>query len=163
MTPATGSAKGTRPRPTMELGETLRDRRELRRLSIQAAATQAGISVGYQYKLESGFVRTPSPRVLSRLSVVLDLSYQDLMRLAGYPGDAEAGAAGGPLPPTTRDPRSPTEGDDSPMAGTAPTNRRILRLLEGIRDDLAALRADVARLHPVESSPLPRPTSPAPE
>lgn len=146
MTSATSSAKGTRPRPTIELGETIRDRRELRRLSMQAAATQAGISAGYQYKLEGGFVRTPSPRVLNRLSVVLDVSYQDLMRLAGYPGDTEAGAAGASLPPTRRDPSSPTESGGSPTSDAAPTNRRILRLLEEIRGDVAALRADVAAL-----------------
>lgn len=160
MTSSGSSAKPGRPRPTMELGETIRDRRELRGLSMQATATQAGISAGYQYKLEGGFVRTPSPRVLSRLSVVLDLSYPDLMRLAGYPGDVELGTPGASLPRATREGSSHAKGETA--MSDAPTNRRILRLLEEMRRDVAALRADVARLSAVQNPPT-RPASPTPE
>jgi transcriptional regulator with XRE-family HTH domain len=157
----TSVTKPGRPRPTIELGETIRDRRELQGLSMQATATQAGISVGYQYKLEGGFVRTPSPRVLSRLSVVLDLSYPDLMRLAGYPGDIEVGTPGASLRRMTRDRSSQAKGG-TPMS-EAPTNRGILRLLEEMQRDLAALRADVARLSAIQSSPPARPAPPKPE
>lgn len=161
MTSSGSSAKPGRPRPTLELGETIRDRRETHGLSMQATATQSGISVGYQYKLEGGFVRTPSPRVLSRLSVVLDLSYPDLMRLAGYPGDVEMGTRGASRPRAT-DPDSSQAKGGTPIS-EAPTNRRILHLLEDMHRDLAALRADVARLSTVRSNPPARRAPPTPE
>jgi transcriptional regulator with XRE-family HTH domain len=140
-------AKRTPPRPTLQLGEAIRDQREARRLSMQATADRAGISAGYQFKLEGGFVRTPSPRVLHRLSAVLEVPYPELMKLAGYPDDAapavpsassgdvrvDGANAGAPAPEATvREP--------------APTNRRIIRLLEEIRHDVAAIREDLRRL-----------------
>ena len=53
-------------------------------MSLQAVASGAGISAPYLLKLERGEVRTPSPRVLSRLGSMLDLEYFRLMELAGY-------------------------------------------------------------------------------
>ncbi len=109
---------------------------------MQAAADQAGISAGYQFKLESGFVRTPSPRVLHRLGSVLGLQYQELMRLAGYPLEVETpGAAASSAPVRRKDAgvAGATPGDTE--AERAPTNRRIVLLLEEIRRDVAALRA----------------------
>jgi transcriptional regulator with XRE-family HTH domain len=114
---------------------------------MQATADQAGISAGYQFKLESGFVRTPSPRVLHRLSSVLDVPYQELMRLAGYPSDTEVS---GPSSTVDANPEVGAEtGGRSPNAAInepAPTNRRIIRLLEEIRRDVAAVREDLRRL-----------------
>ena len=53
-------------------------------LTLEAAATDAGISTAYLHKLEAGRVQTPSPRVLLRLARVLDVPYRELMQLAGY-------------------------------------------------------------------------------
>ena len=114
---------------------------------MQATADRAGISTGYQFKLEGGFVRTPSPRVLHRLSAVLEVPYPELMKLAGYPEDD------GPAMPSAPSGDGPVVGTDTgapaPDAGVrepAPTNRRIIRLLEEIRRDVAAVREDVRRL-----------------
>src|SRR5687767_2164949 len=109
-----------------EMGRTIREARERRGLSTQAAAEQARISVGYLSKLEHGTVSTPSPRVLQRVAGVVGVSYWAVMRLAGYvPDDAEV-PAGEPL-------AAP------PAAGPA-TNEHIVELLEAIRADIAALR-----------------------
>jgi transcriptional regulator with XRE-family HTH domain len=72
------------PRPTQRMGDELRAAREQLNLSTQAAAAAAEISPGYLFKLENGYVGTPSPRVLHRLSAVLDIGYWDLMGLADY-------------------------------------------------------------------------------
>ena len=143
MTSEQHPARRTPPRPTLQLGEVLRDRREGRRLSMQATAERAGISAGYQFKLEGGFVRTPSPRVLYRLGAVLELPYPELMRLAGYPYDALTVPAGRSV-----DVPSAGAGAPAPDAALAeaPTNRRIVRLLEEIRRDVAAMREDLRRV-----------------
>lgn len=77
------------------LGEELRAGRKLRHLSLQDVATPANISVAYLQKLEGGLVNSPSPRVLHRLSRVLDISYERLMDLAGYhvPGQAQGSSS----------------------------------------------------------------------
>lgn len=75
-------AAGGRP-----LGDRLRRARQNR--SLAEVATTAGISTAYLQKLEAGGVRQPSPNVLHQLADALDVSYADLMRLAGYvvPGE----------------------------------------------------------------------------
>lgn len=141
------SAKRTPPQPTLQLGETIRDRREKRRLSMQAVADRAGISAGYQFKLEGGFVRTPSPRVLHRLSAVLDLPYAELMTLAGYPDDAAPAVPSSPSGEVRDDGTDAgAQALDAIATDPAPTNRRIIRLLEEIRRDVAGLREDLRRL-----------------
>jgi transcriptional regulator with XRE-family HTH domain len=111
------------PRPTQRMGASLRAAREARRLSTQAAAAAADISTGYLFKLESGFVGAPSPRVLHRLAGVLDLGYWQLMEFAGYVvPDAGTAAAENP-PPTPPDPLV-----------------RIADSLEAIRDELSTVR-----------------------
>ncbi|TYC15033.1 helix-turn-helix transcriptional regulator [Actinomadura syzygii] len=114
------------PRPTRRMGDTLRAAREARRLSTQAAAAAADISTGYLFKLESGFVGTPSPRVLHRLAGVLDLGYWQLMELAGYvvpDAGAEAGTGSQAAPAPAPDPIL-----------------RIAESLEAIRDELITVR-----------------------
>lgn len=144
--------KPTPPRPTLELGDAIREGRERHDLSMQASASQAGISAAYQFKLEGGFVRTPSPRVLHRLSGVLDLPYPKLMKLAGYSPETES------TPSSIRVGASEERGSGGPpadgdvMSESTPTNRRIVRLLEEIRRDVAALREDVRRLGALESA-----------
>jgi transcriptional regulator with XRE-family HTH domain len=114
---------------------------------MQATADRAGISAGYQFKLEGGFVRTPSPRVLHRLSAVLEVPYPELMKLAGYPEDAVPAvpsAPSGDVPVVGTETGAPAS--DATVGEPAPTNRRIIRLLEEIRRDVAAVREDLRRL-----------------
>jgi transcriptional regulator with XRE-family HTH domain len=66
------------------LGKQLKTVRGRQGLSLQAAAEPAGITAPYLQKLERGLVMTPSPRVLARLGLVLDVPYLRLMKLAGY-------------------------------------------------------------------------------
>ena len=68
-----------------QLGERLRQARELNRLSLTAVAERAGMSVAYLQKLEKGLVKTPSCRHLYKLSQILGISYRSLMQLAAYP------------------------------------------------------------------------------
>jgi transcriptional regulator with XRE-family HTH domain len=74
------------------LAEVLREARQARGLSLEAAARPAKISAPYLLKLERAQVSSPSPRVLARLASPLGLSYLRLMELAGYL-DEEALAA----------------------------------------------------------------------
>jgi transcriptional regulator with XRE-family HTH domain len=66
------------------LAQALRGARERLGFSLQGAAGPAGISAPYLQKLERGVVDTPSPRVLARLAVTLEVPYLRLMELAGY-------------------------------------------------------------------------------
>ena len=77
-TPHTPEAK------VQALGNQLRAARELADLSLRSAAAQAEISSAYLSQLESGSVKSPSPHILYRLAEVYDVSYADLMVLAGY-------------------------------------------------------------------------------
>jgi transcriptional regulator with XRE-family HTH domain len=105
------------------MGEHIRAVRESLHLSTQSAAEQAQISPGYLFKLESGYVGTPSPRVLHRLSEVLGINYWQLMDLAGYvvPGDHAVPAVTATVPPA-----DPLE--------------RIAEALEELRDEVRAIR-----------------------
>ena len=69
---------------TRLLGEELKMIRQMQELSLAAVAEPAKISTTYLQKLETGLVKNPSPRVLMRLSEVLDCEYDRLMELAGY-------------------------------------------------------------------------------
>jgi DNA-binding XRE family transcriptional regulator len=111
--------------PTAEMGERLRGAREELGLSTQELAKRAKISPGYLFKLESGAVGTPSPRVLHRLAGVAGVPYVTLMQLAGY-----VMPEGAPAPPP------PKRKSGEP----APDNGRIVELLHGLREELAELR-----------------------
>jgi transcriptional regulator with XRE-family HTH domain len=68
----------------IELGQELAKVRENKALSLEAVARPAKISGAYLHKLERGVVDNPSPRVLARIAVALDVPYLRLMGLAGY-------------------------------------------------------------------------------
>jgi transcriptional regulator with XRE-family HTH domain len=68
----------------IELGKKLHIARTGKKLSLESVAGPAKISGAYLHKLERGLVDSPSPRVLARLAVVLEISYLNLMELAGY-------------------------------------------------------------------------------
>jgi len=67
-----------------ELGKELRRVRQLKNLSLQAVAGPAEISPTYLQKLEQGAVKSPSPPVLHRIAMALELPYIALMEAAGY-------------------------------------------------------------------------------
>ena len=66
------------------LGRELGSARLAAERSLRDAAGESEISAAYLQKLERGHVEDPSPRILRRLSDVLNLDYGRLMRLAGY-------------------------------------------------------------------------------
>jgi transcriptional regulator with XRE-family HTH domain len=68
----------------IELGKELHNLREEKGFSLETAASPAKISATYLHKLERGVVASPSPRVLARLAVILEIPYLRLMELAGY-------------------------------------------------------------------------------
>lgn len=68
----------------IELGRELAKSREKKGLSLEAVAGAAKISAAYLHKLERGVVNSPSPRVLARIAVPLEVPYLRLMELAGY-------------------------------------------------------------------------------
>ena len=74
----------------MALGEVLKATREGRGERLADTARRAKISPAYLSKLENEDVREPSPHILHRLAGALEISYADLMVLAGYvvPGEA---------------------------------------------------------------------------
>ena len=72
-----------------KLGKELGKARAARELSLEAAAGPAKISGAYLHKLEKGVVNNPSPRVLARLAVTLEIPYLRLMELAGYLDEAQ--------------------------------------------------------------------------
>lgn len=77
-----------------KLGERLQNVRRLRGLSLAQTAAAAGTSAAYIQKLERGDVAAPSPHKLRDLAKALDVSYTDLMHLAGYAvGEDAAGRA----------------------------------------------------------------------
>ena len=67
-----------------ELGKELRKGREGKGMSLEAATGSAKISATYLHKLERGVVSSPSPRVLARIAIALEVPYLRLMELAGY-------------------------------------------------------------------------------
>lgn len=66
------------------LAHVLRKTRQASGLSLEAIAQPAKISAPYLLKLERAQVASPSPRVLARLALALELPYLRLMELAGY-------------------------------------------------------------------------------
>lgn len=127
-------------RPTQQMGDALRAAREERGLSMQAAGAEAGISAGYLFKLERGYIGSPSPRVLQRLAPALGIEYRELMALADYElsderpsGPPSPGRMPAPGPPHREPPAARSEGE---------LLRRMVSILEEIRDELRHQRRD---------------------
>jgi GTP cyclohydrolase I len=74
-----------------ELGTTLLGSRQAAHRSLASVASDARISATYLRRLERGEVKTPSPRVLRAVGDSLGLSYDVLMRLAGYSSNGADG------------------------------------------------------------------------
>lgn len=74
------------------LGECLRIAREEKQFSLRAVEKTTGISNAYLSQLESGKIQRPSPVNLHKLSELYQLSYAEVLGLAGYPVPFEAEA-----------------------------------------------------------------------
>jgi len=68
------------------LGAYLRSLREGKKLSLRKVeeATEKEVSNAYLSQLETGKIEKPSPHILHSLSEVYSVSYEELMRRAGY-------------------------------------------------------------------------------
>jgi transcriptional regulator with XRE-family HTH domain len=107
-----------------ELGQRLREVRSAGRASLEAVSREAKISPAYLHKLEAGLVKAPSPHVIRRLAAALDLPYVTLMELAGYLD----------------------RGENTMATSGAPTNAEIVRLLEALTREVAAIKQTQAEL-----------------
>jgi transcriptional regulator with XRE-family HTH domain len=67
------------------LGKFLQKARESKQLSLRAVEKAAGISNAYISQLEGGKIKQPSPSVLHKLAEQYDISYSEVLELAGYP------------------------------------------------------------------------------
>ena len=67
------------------LGTYLKKIRKQRNLTLRAVEERTGISNAYLSQLENNKISFPSPKFLDKLAMLYDLSYEQLMKLAGYP------------------------------------------------------------------------------
>jgi transcriptional regulator with XRE-family HTH domain len=88
----------------VSLAKYLRDVRAVRGKSLRAVEDATGISNAYLSQLERGDATKPSPDKLKELAKFYEVSYTDLMRVAGYltrssPSPMVASGAGDTPPP----------------------------------------------------------------
>ena len=81
-----------------QLGEFIRNQRQLAELSLRELAARANVSNPYLSQVERG-LHEPSVRVLQAIATALNLSAETLLAQAGLLG-ADAKAAGGEVPTT---------------------------------------------------------------
>lgn len=67
------------------LGQTLLAARDTKKLTLRAVERAVGVSNAYLSQLESGKIKQPSPSVLHKLAELYEISYSEIMGLAGYP------------------------------------------------------------------------------
>jgi transcriptional regulator with XRE-family HTH domain len=68
-----------------DLGVFLHTARELKQLSLRGVEKAIGVSNAYLSQIESGKISQPSPNILHKLCELYEISYSDVLRLAGYP------------------------------------------------------------------------------
>lgn len=69
----------------MTLGRFLQHARETKKQSLRAVEKAVGVSNAYLSQLESGKIKQPSPSILHKLAELYEVSYSEIMMLAGYP------------------------------------------------------------------------------
>lgn len=89
-----------------KVGEVIAEAREKKGLSQRQLAKIAKINNSELSKIESGIRKEPSPKILRRISNVLDITYSDLMYMIGL------GIEVSPLNPFIKDYYSKLKGDD---------------------------------------------------
>jgi transcriptional regulator with XRE-family HTH domain len=67
-----------------ELGAYIKEKRDLRDLSIRRLAEAASISHTEIKRIEDGVRRQPSPQVLRSIATALSVPYEEIMEAAGY-------------------------------------------------------------------------------
>lgn len=73
-----------------KLGSFLASSRQHKKLTLRAVEAETGISNAYLSQLETGKIRSPSPKMLRKLSELYGVPYTSILDLAGYPiPDAE--------------------------------------------------------------------------
>ncbi|MBI1282207.1 MAG: helix-turn-helix domain-containing protein [Anaerolineaceae bacterium] len=75
------------------LGKFLQLARESKQLSLRAVEKATGVSNAYLSQVESGKIKQPSPTILHKLSELFEVSYADLLVLAGHPIPSENDSA----------------------------------------------------------------------
>jgi transcriptional regulator with XRE-family HTH domain len=108
--------------PKLTLGTMIKETRSAKELTIADVAANAKCSVGYVHKLESDGVKSPSPKVLQRLSATLGIPYDAMMSASGY------------VPPTTG-------GSSTELEPTDYSNAHIVKLLRQIQIEVSAIKA----------------------
>lgn len=68
-----------------KLGQYLKHQRKIRNLTLRDVEQKTRISNAYLSQLENNKIFNPSPSVLHKLAECYKISYEYLMRLAGYP------------------------------------------------------------------------------
>lgn len=68
----------------MDFARYLKQLREKNNLSIRQLALYSNVSAGYLSQIESGIRGIPSPTILKKISIPLKISYEELMKAAGY-------------------------------------------------------------------------------
>lgn len=71
------------------LGTFVRTARDQKQLSLRAVEKATGISNAYLSQIESGKIKQPSPNILHKLCELYEISYSNVMHLAGYPVPTE--------------------------------------------------------------------------
>ena len=88
------------------IGEVITEAREKANLSQRQLAKLANINTSELSKIESGVRKEPSPKILRKISNVLDVNYSDLMYMIGL------GIEVSPLNPFIKDYYSKLKGDE---------------------------------------------------
>ena len=88
------------------IGEVITEAREKANLSQRQLAKLANINNSEFSKIESGVRKEPSPKILRKISNVLDVNYSDLMYMIGL------GIEVSPLNPFIKDYYSKLKGDE---------------------------------------------------
>ena len=88
------------------IGEVINEAREKANLSQRQLAKLANINNSELSKIESGVRKEPSPKILRKISNVLDVNYSDLMYMIGL------GIEVSPLNPFIKDYYSKLKGDE---------------------------------------------------
>src|SRR5690348_13126172 len=68
----------------MHFYDKLKDLRKTSEYTIREVADRSGVSAAYISQLENGNRGIPSPEILMKLSEGLNVSYKELMNIAGY-------------------------------------------------------------------------------
>ena len=88
------------------LGQYLKMAREYRKFSLRDVENATAISNAYLSQLEGNKIKQPSPKVLHKLSELYNISYAEIMKLAGYPipeGSENTSSLQARIGPTTLD------------------------------------------------------------